>query len=152
MNMVKRVLDALCMPSVAFSPSSRTRWIQRSNERPNLYYGFYRMQRPANSFGDLSLFVPRNLSSEDPQPTPFIIYFNSRNYAMLACKWARARVSPEMRRRYVWVHAGMSDEHKTRVVAAFDRGDLLGVFSTESLGMVRKLIQLARFAILSDII
>lgn len=137
LSMINSITSLLKMPSLTFSEKAVTRWFQRSNERPNLYFAVMRMERSLSSFGDLARFVPANLSPRDSQPTSFIAFFNSRNTAMAACKWARSRVSSESRNRYVWVHAGMSDEHKESVVREYDNGELLGVFGTEALGMVR---------------
>ena len=48
-----------------------------------------------------------------------------------------------LRDRILWVHSGMSDGHKSMAVKSFKEGNLIGLTSTESLGLVTILASLA---------
>lgn len=99
-RMVDRILNTLNMPMLSLCPSRKpsVQWLQRSNERLNLYYAVYRMKHTISSCEDLAFLVPANLSSSDPPPPQFLVYCNSRNDAMRAARFMHARVSSERKK------------------------------------------------------
>ena len=113
-----------------------TRWMRQSNDRGNLHYCVKKMEYSRTSYLDLAFLVPLGLKPEDPMPISFLVYCNSRDDACLGAEYLRSRVSKELRNMIMWVHSGMSDNHKARVVQHFNEGKLIGLTSTETLGLV----------------
>ena len=114
-----------------------TEWICRLNDHPNLHYCVWQMGHSKESCHDLAFLVPLGLKESDDMPTPFVVYCNSRDNAERSAGFLRSRVSSSsLRKRIVWVHSGMSDQHKLSVVEKFRDGKLIGLTSTESLGLV----------------
>ena len=85
---------------------------------------------------DLAFLVPLGLKAENPMPIPFVVYCNSHEDAHLSAKYLWSQVSGELRKKIVWVHSGMLDEHTVWIVQWFNDGDLIGLTSTETLGLV----------------
>jgi superfamily II DNA helicase RecQ len=112
-----------------------TKWMHRSNDRPNLHYCIRQMQHSKESCGDLGFLVPLGLKESDPPPIPFLMYCESRSDAKRSANFLRSRVCASLQEKVVWVHSGMSDGHKLQVVNSF-KGKLIGLMSTESLGLV----------------
>ncbi|KAF8333485.1 P-loop containing nucleoside triphosphate hydrolase protein, partial [Cantharellus anzutake] len=112
-----------------------TKWMRRSNDRPNLHYCVHQMQYSRNSCNDLGFLIPLGLKESDPPPVPFLVYCESRADAERSADFLRSRVCASLRERIVWVHSGMSDDHKLMVVKSFKEGNLIGLTSTESLGL-----------------
>ena len=59
--------------------SVNTRFIQHSNNCPNLYYSVHKMSYSKSSFMDLSFLVQEALTlmAVDEWPPPFLVYCNS---------------------------------------------------------------------------
>src|SRR5260370_10693936 len=106
-----------------------------SNNCPNLHYCVQQMGHSKESCHDLAFLVPLGLKESDDMPMPFVVYHNSQDDAEQSARFLRSRVSSSLRRRIVWVHLGMSDQHKISVVEKFRDGELIGLTSTESLGL-----------------
>ncbi|KAF8334020.1 P-loop containing nucleoside triphosphate hydrolase protein, partial [Cantharellus anzutake] len=116
----------------------------RSNDRGNLHYCVKKMVHSKDSYLDLAFLVPLGLKAENPIPVPFLVYCNSREDARLSAEYLQSRVSRELRKKIVWVHSSMSDEHKIRIVQQFNEGNLIGLTSTETLGLGHDLVNVTR--------
>ncbi|KAF8316502.1 P-loop containing nucleoside triphosphate hydrolase protein, partial [Cantharellus anzutake] len=112
-----------------------TKWIRRSNDRPNLHYCVWPMEYSRQSCKDLAFLVPLGLKESDPILEPFFVYCNSRNDAERCATYLQSRVEGSLKRRIIWVHSGMSDKHKQKAVETFRNGELIGITATETLGL-----------------
>lgn len=139
--MAEKVLRDLKMPPSSFTPKpDHTLWLRRSNDRPNLHYVVRKMLHPKSLFLDLAFLVPDGTTPLNQVQLPrFLVYFNSRQEAQGGGKYLRSRLPLAIRHLIVWVHAGMSDEHRKESLERFEAGLLIGIVCTDALGMVRNL-------------
>ncbi|KAF8327706.1 P-loop containing nucleoside triphosphate hydrolase protein, partial [Cantharellus anzutake] len=121
-----------------------TKWMRRSNDRPNLHYCVHQMKYSKDSCNDLGFLIPLGLKESDPPPIPFLVYCESRGDAERSANFLRSRVCASLQQKVVWVHSGMSDGHKLKVVNLFKEGKLIGLTSTESLGLGHDLANVTR--------
>ncbi|KAF8335734.1 P-loop containing nucleoside triphosphate hydrolase protein, partial [Cantharellus anzutake] len=132
----RKVLSAIGMdPYYSDHGGETTKWLRRSNDRPNLHYCVRQMQYSKDSCNDLAFLVPLGLKESDPLPKPFLVYCESRADAERSAGFLRSRVCTMLRNRIIWVHSGMSDGHKLMAVKLLKEGKLIGLTSTESLGL-----------------
>ena len=137
-DMVSSTLRTLELPRFTFDPTigGRSLWMQRSSDRPNLYYVAHRMTASAKSYRDLGFLIPDGLRPTDPQPSSFLVYCNKRSETEGGAKYLLSRLPPDMQHSIIWVHSGMSDKHRQKAMEGFMNGTILGIFCTEALGLV----------------
>jgi len=106
-DMVLNTLTTLEMPSYTLDPRNETKalWMQRTTDRPNLYYIARPMMASAKSFRDLSFLVPEGLRSTDPRPRSFLVYCNKRNKTEDGAKYLRSRLPADMQHCIIWAHS-----------------------------------------------
>ncbi|KAF8330405.1 P-loop containing nucleoside triphosphate hydrolase protein, partial [Cantharellus anzutake] len=112
-----------------------TKWMRRSNDHPNLHHCVCQMQHSKESCSDLGFLVLLGLKESNPPPIPFLVYCESQSDAKWSANFLRSRVCTSLQEKVVWVHSGMSDGHKLQVVNSFKEGKLIGLTSTEALGL-----------------
>ncbi|KAF8328256.1 uncharacterized protein EI90DRAFT_2819648, partial [Cantharellus anzutake] len=118
--------------------------LRRSNERPNLHYCVQEMEYSKSSYYDLAFLIPLHLEESHPMPESFVVYCNSRDEAKRSAEFLRSRVCKALCHKIIWIHSGMSDKHKLKVVEDFRDGKLIGITSTESLGLGHDLHNVTR--------
>ena len=122
--------------------------IRLSNDRSNVALVVRKMKYPANTYMDLDFLVQdssldssANTDSSDASRLPwchkkFVIFFDDKNEAMAAGDHLRSRLPLDQRDRVVWFMSDMSREFKDNKVEALASGQLWGICSTDSFGMV----------------
>jgi superfamily II DNA helicase RecQ len=66
----------------------------------------------------------------------FLVYCNSRSDAEKTALYLRNRLPMHDRHHIVWYHSGMSDQFRTRVIEAYEVGEILGLCCMDACGMV----------------
>jgi len=122
--------------------------IQLSNDRPNIALVVRKMKYAANTYMDLDFLVrdtnsdsPADTDSLDGSPPPwhrekFVIFFDDKNEAIAAGDYLRSRLPIDQRQRIIWFMSDMSREFKDDGVEALATGEIWGICSTDSFGMV----------------
>ncbi|KAI0072282.1 P-loop containing nucleoside triphosphate hydrolase protein [Panus rudis PR-1116 ss-1] len=125
-----------------FGFSSTNRLLsKRSNDRTNITYTVRRMKHSQASYEDLAFLVPKDWKEGDPVLPKFMIFFDSKNEAEEAAQYLRSRVSPALRAKIPWFHAGMTPYFRREEVDNLKSGETWGLAATDSGGMVRVFIQ-----------
>ncbi|KAI0070902.1 P-loop containing nucleoside triphosphate hydrolase protein [Panus rudis PR-1116 ss-1] len=112
---------------------------KRSNDRPNIAFTVRRMKHNQNSYEDLAFLVPKDWKEGDPVPKKFMVFFDSKSEAEAAAKYLRSRISPALRKKIPWFHAGMTNFFRIEEVKNLKSGETWGFAATDSGGMVRLL-------------
>lgn len=107
-----------------------------NTDRPNIFLVVQRMKHPANSYEDLAFLIKKGMTSDDPKPTKFLVFFNSRGEAQAGSEYLKARLSPELKDKVNWFHSGMTDEFRESEINALLVGDVFGNGATDAAGMV----------------
>ena len=141
LSIAKRSLSTLGMGKIAFPArphSVDTRFIQRSNNCPNLYYSVRKMSYSKSSFMDLSFLVREalTLTAVDERPPPFLVYCNSRAICEAVVSYLHGRVAADMKNSIIYAHSGMSDLHRKEAVEGLTNGTVIGIICTDALGLV----------------
>ena len=108
---------------------------QRSNDRPNVHLEVRRMRHPANSFRDLDFLIPPGWKPGDALPS-FLVFFDRIEESIAAAKRLRSRLPPDLRDKIVWFNSRMTDPFRQTALDAYISGDIFGLYSTDSFGMV----------------
>src|SRR5260370_8974196 len=94
---------------------------------------------------DLAFLVPLGLKEADLGALVlFFIYCNSWNDAEWCAAYLQSQVHGSLKKKIIWVHSGMSDRHKQRLVERFESGELIGITARESLGLVNLMLQVEK--------
>lgn len=116
----------------------KTVHIARPTDRPDVHLAVRKIEYPLSSYLDLAFVLP---ASPELQPPPkFIIFFDNITEAVEACITLRNRLPPEHAHKFAWFHSEMTEAYKRSVVEKLTRGDLWGIFATDSFGMVSAFI------------
>lgn len=76
-----------------------TKYILRSNDRPDIGLMVRGMSFAANSFKDLDFLVPGDYKESDAPLPKFVVFFNSIHEAQLATKHIRERLPNALKRK-----------------------------------------------------
>ncbi|KAI0689288.1 P-loop containing nucleoside triphosphate hydrolase protein [Cytidiella melzeri] len=115
----------------------RTKYIQRSNDRPNVYLSVHRIRHSLKSFKDLEFLVPKNWKSGDKTPK-FLIFFDSIQESVDAVKSLWPKMPSEIRNRLVWFNSDMTKQYcelTTRQFKGDDGPCCLGCTDSFGLGV-----------------
>lgn len=112
--------------------------IQRSNDRPNVNLVVRQLKYAASSFKDLSFLIPEGWKLGDPQPKPFVIFFDNKGDAVQSIKYLRRRLPREYRTKIKWFLSDMTTMYKEDAVDKLRSGDVWGICATDAFGMVNK--------------
>ncbi|KAF8344264.1 uncharacterized protein EI90DRAFT_3165719 [Cantharellus anzutake] len=86
----RQVLSAIGLdPYYSTYGGKTTKWLHRSNDRPNLHYCIHQMQYSKDSCNDLGFLIPLGLQESDPPPIPFLVYCESRADAERSANFLR---------------------------------------------------------------
>ena len=122
--------------------------IRLSNDRSNISLVVRKMKYPANSYMDLDFLVqdtssdfaddfdPSDESRIPPHQEKFVIFFDDKNEATAAGDYLRSRLPLNQRRRIIWFMSDMSRGYKDDGVNGLATGEIWGICSTDSFGMV----------------
>ena len=113
----------------------RTTTFRRSNDRPNVFLTVHKMQYAISSFKDLDFLIPENWNPEI-QIHPFVIFFDSIEDSVKAAERMQERLPPEHRKRIMWINSDTTAALRETATQEFARGNLLGLYCTDSFGMV----------------
>ena len=112
----------------------RTTSISRSTDWPNILLAVRKMQFPASSYKDLDCVIPR----DGRPPKKFVIFFDSIAKLTEGTKhlWDLIGSENAPHEKVVWFHSQMSDKFKREQLERLRRGELWGICTTDSFGMV----------------
>ncbi|TFK68928.1 P-loop containing nucleoside triphosphate hydrolase protein [Pluteus cervinus] len=115
--------------------------IRTSTDRPNIRLHVRNIEYPLNSFRDLEFVLgkwqPGQPKPEEP-PDRFVVFFDDINESIRAGHHIRSMLAsfgPEYRDKVVWFNSDMTDEFKREAVERFQKGELWGLFASESFGL-----------------
>ena len=106
-----------------------------SNDRPNVYLTIHRMQYAISSFKDLDFLIPSDWSPGTHVP-PFVVFFDSIEDSMKAAEHVQRRLPLEHRHKIMWINSDVMPGLRELATQEFARGELIGLFCTDSFGMV----------------
>jgi len=106
--------------------------IQRSNDRPNVNLVVRQLKYAASSFKDLSFLIPEGWKLGDPQPKPFVIFFDNKGDAVQSIKYLRRRLPREYRTKIKWFLSDMTTMYKEDAVDKLRSGDVWGICATDA--------------------
>lgn len=122
--------------------------IRLSNDRSNIALVVRKMKYPANTYMDLD-FLVQDTSSDfaddfdalddsrvQPHQEKFVIFFDNKNEATAAGDYLRSRLPLGQRQRIIWFTSDMSRGYKDDGVVDLATGEIWGICSTDSFGMV----------------
>ncbi|EMD32167.1 hypothetical protein CERSUDRAFT_21294, partial [Gelatoporia subvermispora B] len=115
--------------------STRTDFILRSNDRPDIALSVRKMRFSASSYKDLDFLIPNNFKDGDPRPPKFLIFFNSIKESEAATRYLRSRLPEHMRNKVKYFHSIMSDAYCDDEFEALKTGKSFGLCVTDSFGM-----------------
>ena len=121
-------------------PAEKTTTFRHSNDRPNVYLTVHKMQYPISSFRDLDFLIPDDWSSE-MQVRPFVVFFDSIEDSVRAAERMQQWLPPEHRKRIMWINSDTTAALREFATQEFARGEVLGLYCTDSFGMVGQLAQ-----------
>ncbi|KAL4260460.1 hypothetical protein AB1N83_009629 [Pleurotus pulmonarius] len=107
---------------------------RRNCDRANISIVVRPIRNPFSSFLDLQ-FLVRNWGLNTGSPKKFIVFFDDVNEAVNACLYVRSLIPRQYREQLKWFCADMTATFKAEEIKAFESGERLGFFSTESFGM-----------------
>lgn len=122
--------------------------IRLSNDRSNIALVVRKMKYPANTYMDLDFLVRDAVSgsatgvdtSSGSRPSQrcekFVIFFDNKNEATAAGDYLRSQLPLDQRHRVIWFMSDMSREFKDNGVEGLASGEIWGICSTDSFGMV----------------
>ena len=110
--------------------------IRRPNDRPNVHIGVRKIEHALSSYRDLAFLVPDGWREGNDAPHKFVAFFDSITETVEAGKFLRDRLPPEHRDKIVWFHSDMTEEHKAEALEKLRTGEIWGLCTTDSFGMV----------------
>ena len=114
-----------------------TQTFRLPTDRPNIFLVVRRMEYDLGSYHNLAFVIKLNLSTADPRPPKFLIFFNSRKEAQEGAKFLWKRLSLELHNRIKWYHSGMTDEFREDEMHVLQIGEeVFGDAATDAVGMV----------------
>ena len=81
-----------------------TQTFRLPTDRPNIFLVVRQMEYNLRSYHDLVFVIKLNLSTADPHPPKFLIFFNSCKEAQEGAEFLQKRLSPELCDRIKWYH------------------------------------------------
>ena len=94
------------------------------------------MQYAASSFKDLGILVPRVNGQRELIKKKFIVFFDCIKEAEDACKYLRSLLLPSEAKKLIRFRSIMSSEFRDDETRKIAEGKRVGVFGTDSIGMV----------------
>lgn len=117
----------------------KTEFLERSNDRPNVYLTVRRIQHALTSFEDLDFLIPDGWTPDQPLPK-FLVFFDDITDSVAAARRLRSRVPPEYQHLIKWFNADMTPTFRERHTELYKEGrNLRGICATDSFGVVRQL-------------
>lgn len=121
--------------------------IRLSNDCSNIALVVRKMKYPANTYMDLDFLVQDTGADSDSPDThdgarlpqcrkKFVVFFDDKNEATAAGDYLRLRLPLDQRKRIIWFMSDMSREYKDDGVEDLTTGEIWGICSTDSFGMV----------------
>ena len=112
--------------------------IHRSCDRPNITIGVRKIKYALSSYADLAFLVPDGYKLGDPPPPKFLIFFDDITESINATRYLRRRLPLGLRGKIKWYNADMSVPFKEKEVANLTSGEIFGLCTTSSFGMVSR--------------
>ena len=81
-----------------------------STDCPNIFLTMHRMEHPVGSYHDLTFIIKQHMSSNDPRPPKFLVFFNSHAEAQEGAEFLCQHLAPELCDKVKWFHSGMTDD------------------------------------------
>ncbi len=104
-----------------------TTFIERSNDRPNVYLSVRRIQYALDSFKDLDFLIPKDWRPGTPLPQ-FLIFFDDITESIAAAKHLRSLLPKEHRHLIKWFNSEMTPAFRERTSEEFRNGIVWYVF------------------------
>ena len=97
----------------------------------------HKMEHPINSYHDLASIIKQHMTSGDPKPPKFLVFFNSRAEAQARAEFLSEQLAAKLQDKVKWFHSGMTDEFREVEVHALLIDDVYGHAATDATGTVR---------------
>ena len=110
--------------------------IQTYTDRPNIKLCVRKIKHPLASYRDLLFLVPKDWKPGDPAPAKFLVFFDNIQESILAAKTLQAHLPHAYHKKIAWFNSNMTTEYKETQVNCLRTGDIWGLCTTESFGMV----------------
>lgn len=117
-------------------PCEKTIIFQRSNDCPNVYLTIHKAQYAISSFKDLNFLIPEGWKPGLKIPK-FVVFFDSIEDSVKAAQRMQQRLPHEYWHKIIWINSDMTVALQEKATEEFARGELLGLYCTDSFGMVR---------------
>jgi len=114
-----------------------TEQIMCSNDRPEIALVVQEFVHPVGSYRDLNFLIPKDWKEGDPDPEPFLVFFDNKKEAEEAALHLKSLLPPAHRHKIKWFHSINTPEFRTDEVNDLREGKSWGDTCTESFGMVR---------------
>ena len=115
--------------------------IRQPSIRPNIHIAVLPILSPLKKYEDLR-FVLNDWKPGDPAPPKFLVFFDDISDAVEACQSLQARLPRAFRNKLKWFNSEMSNTFKVEELAALRQGEVWGLCTTDSFGMVCKTVNL----------
>jgi superfamily II DNA helicase RecQ len=109
--------------------------IRQPSTRPNIHLAVLPICSPLKTYQDLR-FVLNGWKPGDEPPPKFLIFFDDIHDAVEACQSLWAHLPRAFRNKIKWFNSEMSNVFKVDELAALRQGDIWGLCTTDSFGMV----------------
>lgn len=110
--------------------------IQTYTDRPNVRLCVRKIKYSLTSYRDLRFLVPDGWTPGDEAPPKFLVFFDDIQDSILAAKSLQLRLPHAYRENVAWFNSDMTTEYKENQVTRLRSGDIWGLCTTESFGMV----------------
>ncbi|KAI9459625.1 hypothetical protein HD554DRAFT_2029206, partial [Boletus coccyginus] len=117
----------------------KTTTLQCSSDRPNIKIGVKKIKYALSSHADLAFLVPAGYKDGDPPLPKFLVFFNDIADSIVAAHFLRQCLPKGLRDKIKWFNADMSDTFKEAEVANLMIGEIWGLCTTTSFGMVSEI-------------
>ncbi|KAI0084797.1 P-loop containing nucleoside triphosphate hydrolase protein [Irpex rosettiformis] len=112
-----------------------TVFIERSNDRPNVYLAVRRIQHALDSFEDLDFLVPKGWTPETPLPK-FLVFFDDITESVAAAKRLRSLLPSGFQHLIKWFNSEMTPTFREHTTKEFRDGkNICGLYTTDSFGL-----------------
>lgn len=110
-----------------------------SCDRPDIHLVARPIQYAVNTFHDLAFLVEVPLDFVDgvtPPPPKFLVFFDNTRVTEQALHAARANLSPELRHKIRYLHAGLTQAYREDTYNDLKSGVVWGLYVTTAFGFV----------------
>jgi superfamily II DNA helicase RecQ len=110
--------------------------IQTYTDCPNIKLCVRKIKHSLASYRDLLFLVPEGWKSGDPAPEKFLVFFDDIHNSILAAKALQVLLPHAYREKIAWFNSDMTTEYKETQINRLRTGNIWGLCTTESFGMV----------------